>query len=105
MTAYEVQKERWVFKLAPHLTGKVHQAYTAMAAEDACEYEHLKAAILKRDSINEEIYYVHFWAVTRKPEEGYVEMATMVMDLLRKWMRERKSVEVMEVVAVEQMLN
>ena len=50
MTAYEVQKERWVFKLAPHLTGKVHQAYTAMAAENACEYEHLKAAILKRDS-------------------------------------------------------
>ena len=76
MTAYEVQKERWIFKLALHLTGKSHQAYNAMAAEDACEYEHLKAAILKRDSINEETYHVHFRAV---------------MDRLWKWMRECKS--------------
>ena len=35
MTAFEVQKERWVFKLAPYLTGKAQQAYAAMAAEDA----------------------------------------------------------------------
>ena len=45
MTACEVQKERWVFKLVPYLTRKVQQAYAAMAAEDACEYEFLKAAI------------------------------------------------------------
>ena len=106
MTAFEVQKERWVFKLAPYLTGKAQQAYAAMAAEDAGEYECLKAAILKRYNINEETYRVRFRAVARKPEEGYAEMATRVMDLLRKWTRECTSMEeVMEVVAVEQMLN
>ena len=39
MTALEVQKEWWVFKLVPFLTRKVQQAYAVMAAEDACEYE------------------------------------------------------------------
>ena len=72
MTAFEVQKERWVFKLAPYLTGKEQQAYAAMAAEDAGEYEYLKAAILKRYNINEETYRVRFRAVARKPEEGYI---------------------------------
>ena len=81
MTAFEVQKERWVFKLAPYLTGKAQQAYAAMAAEDAGEYECLKAAILKRYNINEETYRVRFWAVARKPEEGYAELATRVMDM------------------------
>ena len=39
MTAFEVQKEWWVFKLVPFLTRKAQQAYAAMAAEDACGYE------------------------------------------------------------------
>ena len=106
MTAFEIQKERWVFKLALHLTGKAQQTYAAMAAEDAGEYEQLKATILKRYNIKEETYRVRFRVVARKPKEGYAEMASRVMDLLRKWMRECTSMEeVMEVVAVEQMLN
>ena len=51
MTAFEVQKERRVFKLVPYLTRKAQQAYAVMAAEDACEYE---AVILKWYNINEE---------------------------------------------------
>lgn len=44
--------------------------------------------------------------VAQKPEEGYTEMAIRVMDLLQKWMRECTSMEeVMELVAVEQILN
>ena len=35
MTAYEVDRARWAFKLAPQLTGKAQQAYAAMAAEEA----------------------------------------------------------------------
>ena len=102
MAAFEVQKERWVFKLAPQLTGKAQQAYAAMPAEDACDYNLLKAAILRRYNINEETYRLCFRAATRKPEE----MATRIMDLLQKWMRECTSMEeVLKVVAVEQMLN
>ena len=42
----------------------------------------------------------------RKSDEAYAEMATRVMHLLWKWMRECTSMEeVLEVVAVEKMLN
>ncbi len=106
MAAFEVDKMRWVLKLAPQLTGKAQQAYAAMSAEDACDYDQLKAAILRRYNINEETFRVRFRVVTRKSEEAYVEMVTRVMHLLQKWTRECSSMEeVLEVVAVEHMLN
>ena len=45
MVAYGVPKDRWVFRVAPQLTGKAQQAYAAMAAEDTGDYDQLKAAI------------------------------------------------------------
>ena len=39
MTAFEVQKDWWVFKVASHLTGMAQHAYATMVVEDACEYE------------------------------------------------------------------
>ena len=39
MVVFEVPKARWVFKLAPQLTGKAQQAYVVMPAEDANDYE------------------------------------------------------------------
>ena len=103
MMAFEVQKAWWVFKLAPYLTGKAQQAHAAMAAEDAGKYEYLKATILKRYNINETYVFVSGQhgsqrTATRKWKQG--------KGLLQKWMRECTSMEeVMEVVAVEQMLN
>ena len=41
--AYEVDRARWVFKLAPQLTGKAQQAYAAMSAENSTNYEAVKA--------------------------------------------------------------
>ena len=43
MVAYRVPKDRWVFRVAPQLTGKAQQAYAAMAAEDTGDYDQLKA--------------------------------------------------------------
>ena len=60
MVAYGVPKDRWVFRVAPQLTGKAQQAYAAMAAEDTGDYDQLKAAIFQRDSITEETYRVRF---------------------------------------------
>ena len=54
MVAYGVPKDRWVFRVAPQLTGKAQQAYAAMAAEDTGDYDQLKAAIFQRYSITEE---------------------------------------------------
>ena len=35
MTAYNIPRNKWIFKLAPQLTGKVQQAYAALTTEDA----------------------------------------------------------------------
>ncbi len=106
MVAFGVAKERWVFKVAPQLTGKAQQAYAAMAAENTGDYDQLKAAIFQRYNITEETYRVRFRSVTRAREESYTEMATRVMDLTRKWTRKCTDVdEVQEVIAVEQLLN
>ena len=50
-----MDRARWVFKLAPQLTGKAQQAYAAMSAESSTDYEAVKAVILRRyNNINEE---------------------------------------------------
>ena len=106
MVAFGVAKERWVFKVAPQLTGKAQQAYAAMAAENTGDYDQLKAAIFQRYNITEETYRVRFRSVTRAREESYTETATRVMDLTRKWTRKCADADaVREVIAVEQLLN
>ena len=56
MEAYEVDKSRWAFKLAPYLSGKVQQAYASLPSEEAAEYERVKDTILRRYDITEETY-------------------------------------------------
>ena len=51
MQAYKIPKERWVYKLAPQLTGRAQQAYVAMPT---AKYDDVKAAILMRYNINSE---------------------------------------------------
>ena len=60
MEAYEVNRARWSFKLAPQLTGKAQQAYAALPPDDAKDYSTVKAAILRRYNINEETYWQRF---------------------------------------------
>ena len=45
MEAYEIEKSRWAFKLAPYLSGKAQQAYESLSAEDAAQYESMKEAV------------------------------------------------------------
>ena len=51
MQVYEIEKERWAFKLAPQLSGRAQQAYASMDAKDSSDYDKLKEAILKRYDI------------------------------------------------------
>jgi hypothetical protein len=83
MKAYKVEKAKWVYLLAPQLTGKAQQAYAAMAGEDAGDYDSLKGAILKRYNVNDESYRMRFRSVAKRQEESYQEMATRTMDLLQ----------------------
>ena len=106
MVAYEIEKTRWAFILAPHLTGKAQKAYMAMAAEDVVHYHLIKEAILKRYDISEETHRRKFRARVRGKGESYSELATSLMDLVQKWLAECKTKEeVLERMAVEQFLT
>jgi site-specific recombinase len=41
MTAFEVKRERWAFRLAPSLSGKAQKAYAALSVADASVYDRL----------------------------------------------------------------
>ena len=107
MQAYEVDPNRWAYRLAPQLTGRAQQAYAAMPAGEAGDYEALKVAILKRYDISEETYRHHFREATLKETETYRELAIRLTNTLTEWMKERShSVEaVLEQVAIEQFMS
>lgn len=46
MEAYDIAKGRWTYKLAPQLTGRAQQAYAALPADEAKDYDQVKAALL-----------------------------------------------------------
>ena len=60
MAAYGVDRSQWVYRLAPHLTGKAQQAYAAMSTEDASTYEEVKAVVLRRYDNSTETYRQRF---------------------------------------------
>lgn len=106
MGAYEVKKEKWVFKLAAHLVGKAQEAYAALSTEDARSYEKVKEAILRRFDITEESYWQRFRAARKKGEESNRELVTRLSDFAVKWLKGYKSrEEVLDQVILEQFLK
>ena len=106
MTLYHVDETQWVAKLAPQLTGRAQQAYAAMPTEDAFSYKEVKKTILRRYEINEETYRQRFRATRRRDGEAYVELASRLGDLFRKWTSDCTSVHaVIEKIVTEQLLN
>ena len=91
MTAHEVSRERWPFKLAPQLTGKAQQAYAALPPNEAMTYDTIKTAILRRYNINEETYRQRFRKLKAKEGESPQELMTRLKDLATRWMRDSAS--------------
>ena len=106
MVVYEVDRTRWAFKLAPQLTGKAQQAYAALSADEAGDYDRLKMAILKRYNINEETYRQRFRSATRKGDESYRELKARLQDMAKKWMKGCTTAEeVVDLMVTEQLVN
>ena len=104
--AYEVQKERWAFKLASNLVGKAQMAYASMNAADASSYDKLKEAILRRYDISEETYRQRFRDVKTKKGESNRELVARLDDLATKWLKSCTSLEeVRDRVVLEQFLD
>ena len=96
----------WVVKLAPQLTGRAQQAYAAMSTENVGDYSKVNEAILRRYDICEETYHQRFRAAHRKEGEAYIELATHLTDLFKKWTVKCDSVSaVAEKVTIEQLQN
>ena len=103
MSAYEVKRERWVFKLAPNLVGKAQQAYAVLSAVDASDYGKLKEAILQRYDITEESYRQQFRTVKKKSGESGRELVARLDDLASKWLKScEKPEDVQDRVVLEQ---
>ena len=90
MTVHRVEQTLWVVHLAPQLAGRAQQAYAALTADVAGDYESVKQAILRRYDISPETYRQRFRAARRKEQEAYSELATRLEDLAKKWLHCRR---------------
>ena len=106
MTVYSIDRTRWAIKLAPQLSGRALQAYAALSADRASDYQEVKKAILRRYDIGEETYRQRFRTARKKESEAYVELATRLLDLAKKWLTDCSTAEaVVEKVVLEQLLD
>uniref|UniRef100_A0A1X7TMG4 CCHC-type domain-containing protein n=1 Tax=Amphimedon queenslandica TaxID=400682 RepID=A0A1X7TMG4_AMPQE len=105
MEAYEVPKERWAYRLAPQLTGKAQQAYTAVTS-DSAKYDEVKTTILRRYKSNEETYKSRFRSSRRKEGDSYIELAIRMCDFLeRRTVGCRSMAELREKMLLKQLHN
>lgn len=100
-------REDWAIRLIPLLTGKARSAYVAMDVADAVDYAQVKAAILKKYSINHETYRQRFRVMDVLEEETPKELYVRLKDLYMKWVRpaERTKQEIGEIIILEQFLR
>ena len=99
-------QEYWTIKLGPSLTGKAQEAYASVRAEDANNYDVVKAAILKRYSINEETYRKRFRNLKRNTGENVKAFNIRLHDVFDKWMKDVNTVDKMkDKVIKEQLVN
>ena len=106
MQAYEIDRARWTFNLAPQLTGKAQQAYAALSADEATDYDALRTAILKRYNINEETYRRQFRSAELRKGETPRELVTRLTDLARKWSKDCSTFdELLDLMVKEQLVN
>ena len=106
MSAHEVDKEKWAFKLAPNLSGKAQLAYAAMDSDDAKDYEQVKETILLRYNINTETYRQRFRTTKKQEDWSYRDLIVRLQDLSRKWTKDKTSAEeIVDLMVTEQFLT
>uniref|UniRef100_A0A3B3VDD9 Gypsy retrotransposon integrase-like protein 1 n=1 Tax=Poecilia latipinna TaxID=48699 RepID=A0A3B3VDD9_9TELE len=102
--AYQWPERDWAVRLVPHLTGRARAAYVAMAAEESCDYGEVKAAILTKYEINEEVYRQRFREPDVRVNETPREFYNRLKDLYLKWIQpqKRRKDEIGEILILEQ---
>uniref|UniRef100_A0AAR2IWM4 SCAN box domain-containing protein n=1 Tax=Pygocentrus nattereri TaxID=42514 RepID=A0AAR2IWM4_PYGNA len=99
--------ESWALHLIPLLEGKARAAYVAMDAEDACDYQKVKSAVLRKYEINKETYRQRFRDGAVRANETPRELYTRLKGLYEKWMtpREKTKEQIGDTIIMEQYLK
>ena len=106
MTSCHVARGEWTTHLAPNLSGKAQQAYAALDATDAVNYDRVKESVLRRYDINKETYRKRFRAAQCKEEETALDVRTRLVDLVTKWTKDATSrADLLDLIVGEQLLN
>uniref|UniRef100_A0AAR2J536 SCAN box domain-containing protein n=1 Tax=Pygocentrus nattereri TaxID=42514 RepID=A0AAR2J536_PYGNA len=90
LTRRSPEKPNWALHLIPLLEGKARAAYVAMDAEDACDYQKVKSAVLRKYEINKETYRQRFRDCAVRANETPRELYTRLKGLYEKWMTPRE---------------
>ncbi len=106
MSAFEVKRERWAFRLASNLSGKAQKAYAALSPGEAGDYDRLKEAILRRYDITDESYRQRFRSGKRGRDESNRELVVRLNDLATKWLKSKETRnDVLDQIILEQFLK
>ena len=67
------------------LVGKAREAYSALSIEESCQYEVVKASVLKVFELLSEAYRQKFRSTTKQESQTYVEFAREKETLFNRW--------------------
>ena len=75
----------WTLLLQSTLVGKAREAYSALSIEESCQYEVVKAAVLKAYKLVPEAYRQKFRITTKRANQSYVKFAREKETLFNRW--------------------
>ena len=77
----------WTVLLQQALTGKALRAYASLSDNDAMDYAIVKEEILKAYSLVPEAYRKRFRGLCKKPDQTYLEFASVKRDYFSRWLK------------------
>ncbi|XP_015263397.1 PREDICTED: SCAN domain-containing protein 3-like [Gekko japonicus] len=100
-------RDEWATRLLPALSGEVEQAFNSLEARDKEDYEKVKAAILRGDTICREKLRQRFRHFCYREADGPRGTYGQLQELCRRWLKvERHSKEqILELLILERFLT
>ncbi|XP_070582706.1 zinc finger and SCAN domain-containing protein 16-like isoform X2 [Erythrolamprus reginae] len=100
-------REQWVTRLVPALNGAALQAYNNLDPRESGDYEKVKAAILREDTVTLERQRQHFRHFRYQEAEGPRDVCSRLRGLCYRWLEpeNRTKEQIVELLILEQFLT